>query len=193
MQLTDEDCQPVIIAPYVEGELDPAAVHWLEQHLKDCAECTEELRFQRLMVTELDSTFSVPPDLEVPRDFARIVAAQAESDMSGARTGPERKKALQLILLLGLTSFALLGTTAVGSLIAAAQLPSAKIVFVTSLLAKALYDAGAGLSVMLRVAGGALLADAFSVLVFLLLLLAVLILTILISAYHRYPRRGLYE
>jgi len=185
--------QRQLIAPYLEGDLDPSMISSLEQHLSVCRECRDEVRLQKQMLCELDAAFSSPAELEVPQDFARMVAAQAESDMSGARTGAERKKALQLSLLLGLASFSLIGVTAGGSLLAAGEILSAKIVFLVSLLGKALYDAGAGLAVILRVASGALLPDAFSVLVLLLLLLAVLLLTILISTYHRYPRRGLYE
>ena len=189
----DDHFQRQLIAPYLEGDLDPSSVSSLERHLGECAECRHETRLQRLMLCELEAALSAPPQLEVPQDFARIVAAQAESDMSGARTGAERKRALQLSALLGLASLSLIGVTAGRSLLSAGQMLSAKILFVISLLGKALYDAGAGLAVTLRVAGGALLPDAFSVLVFLLLLLAVLLLTILISTYHRYPRRGLYE
>ncbi|HLA12432.1 MAG TPA: zf-HC2 domain-containing protein [Pyrinomonadaceae bacterium] len=191
--LDNEHHERELIVPYLEGELDAISVSLLEEHLKECSECRGEVQLQRLLLCELDAAFSGPPKLEVPEDFARIVAAQAESDMSGARTGTERNRALQFSVLLGLSSFALIGITASKSLFAAGQIFSAKVLFVAGLLGRALYDAGAGLAVILRVAGGVLLPDAFSVLVLLLLLLAVMLLTILISAYHRYPRRGLSE
>jgi hypothetical protein len=129
----------------------------------------------------------------VPRDFARIVAAHAESDMSGARSGAEHKRALRFCLILALASFALLGVAASKSMFFNGQVLIIKVLGVVGLIGKALYDAGVGLTVVLRVAGRALLPDAFSVLILLILLLAVLVLSLLIASYHRYHYRRLYE
>jgi anti-sigma factor RsiW len=193
MPSVENICQPDLIAAYVDGELEAAAHSDFEQHLKSCRSCSEELRTQRRLMCELDSAFAQPLDLDVPRDFAQVVAVQAKSDMRGARSRRERRRALSFCLLLALASFALLGATAGRSVLMAVQAIGLKVVGVAGLLAKALYDAAAGLSVLLRVTSGALLPDAFAVLVLLLLLLAALVLTILISAYHRYRGRGVYE
>ena len=193
MQAHQETCRPDLIAAYVDGELETSQRSAFEQHIAVCPSCDSELRIQRQLMCELDSALAHPLEMDVPRDFARVVAVKAKSDMSGARSGQERKRALTFSLLLAISAFSLLGAAASGSVLAAAQLLAIKFFGVAGLLGKALYDAAAGLSVILRVAGGALLPDAFAVLVFLLLLLAVLVLTILITAYHRYPRRGLYE
>ena len=75
------------IAAYLDGELDASAVALFEQHLLECRVCNAELNAQRLFMCELDSTLTLAPDLPVPSNFAQIVAARAESDMSGVRDG----------------------------------------------------------------------------------------------------------
>jgi hypothetical protein len=193
MPARKDNCQTDLIADYVDGDLDSAARLAFEKHLRECAFCENELRLQRLFMCELDSALASSADLTVPRDFARVVAAQAESDMSGARSGEEHRIALRFCLILAAASFALLGVATSKSVLFSAQLIGSKIVGVVTLLGKALYDAGVGFTVIVRVASMALLPDAFSVLVLLILLLAILLLTLLISSYHRYHRRGLYE
>jgi anti-sigma factor RsiW len=193
MKAHPDNCQPDLIAAYIDGELDEDLRIAFEKHVAECRSCDSELRAQRLLMCELDSALAQPLKLDVPRNFAKVVAVQAKSDLSGARSGRERLRAFTVCLLLAGSSFALLGATTGRSLLVAAELLGVKLLGLSELIGKAIYDAAAGLSVILRVAGGAFMPDAFAVLVILLLLLAVLVLTILITAYHRYPRRGLYE
>lgn len=185
-----QNCQTDLIAAYVDGELDASTSTTLEAHLLECSSCQTELRNQRLFMCELDSALADELHMAVPRDFARIVAAQAESDMSGARSGTEHKRALRYCLVLTLASFALLGVAAGKSLIFSAQFVGSRFVGLVSFLGKLLYDAGESVIVILRIGSQALLPDGFSILVLLILLLAVLLLSLLISSYHR---RGLYD
>lgn len=185
------NCQRDLIAAYVDGELETAARSLFEEHVATCRSCSDELLIQRRLMCELDSAFSQPFPLDVPQNFAELVAVRAKSDMSGARSGQERRRAVAFSLILAAGAFALLGAAAGRSIVSAAELLTFKLVGVAGLLGKALYDAAAGLSVILRVAGGALLPDSFAVLVFLLLMLAVLLLSILIISYHRFHHRGL--
>ena len=193
MQTHEITCRPELIASYVDGELEPAVRFAVEQHISECQLCDSELRTQRRLMCELDSAMTQPLELEVPHNFASVVAAHAKSDMRGARSRRESKRALAFCLLLSVGAFTLLGAAAGRSVLIAVQMAAVKVIGVVGLLGKALYDAAAGVSVILRVAGGAMMPDAFAVLIFLLLLLAVLLLTILITAYHRYSHRGLYE
>jgi hypothetical protein len=186
-------CPTDLIAAYIDGDLEPDARNSFEQHLSDCPACAGELQSQRLFMCELDSALAGASDMPMPRDFARIVAAHAESDMSGARTGAEHKRALRFCVILALASFALLGVAASKAVIRSLEVVATKFFGIVGLLGKAAYDAGVGLAVILRVAGRALLSDTFSVLGLLILLLAVLLLSLLISSYHRYHRRRLYE
>lgn len=193
MNVQEDKCHLELIAAYVDGDLDSVARDAVERHLGQCVSCAAELRLQRLFMCELDAAFAGTPTVEVPHDFARVVAVQAESDMSGARTGTEGKRALRLCLVLAVASFAMLGLAATESAVSNGQVLGQKLFGLAGLIGRAVYDAGLGFSVMLRVAGGLISPDAFSVLVLLLLLLGILLLLILISGYHRYFRRGLYE
>lgn len=193
MPLGHDICRTDLIASYIDGDLEPAAQDQVEIHLRECTSCTEELQLQRLFVCELDSAFAQSSELPVPHDFARIIAANAESDMRGARSNQEHRLALRFCLLLALAAFALLGMASSRAVLASGQLIITKIVGLASLLGRALYDAGVGVAVVLRMAAGTIFSDAFSVLVLLVLLLAALLLFLLISSYHRYHRRGLYE
>ncbi len=193
MQVSQDNCRTELIAAYIDGDLDSATCDLLENHLNDCITCADELRLQRLFVCELDSAFSETDELPVPRDFARIVAANAASDMRGARNSQEHRLALRLCLMLALASFALLGMASSRAVLFSGKLLIAKVFGIVGLLGRALYDAGVGFTVLLRMAAGAIISDAFSVLVFLVLLLGLLLLLLLITSYHRYHRRGLYE
>ena len=51
-------------------------------------------------------------EIPVPRDFSRMVAARATSDMRGVRTRSENRKALTICVVLALVGFALLGAAA---------------------------------------------------------------------------------
>ena len=193
MAAAPANCHPELIAAYVDGDLDASIRISFEQHLLECEFCEAELRNQRLLACELDSLFAEPALVPVPRDFARIVAAKAECDMSGARTRTEHKRAFRYCLVLAFFSFALLGVATSKSLLSSGQLLGSKIFGLITLAGKALYDAGTGLTVLMRVTAKALMPDGFSVLVLLILLLAILLLSLLISGYHRFHRRGLYE
>src|SRR5258708_36389200 len=104
----DYDCRTEDVAAYLDGELDGAASDGFEAHLKTCARCTTELRMQRQLLCTLDFAFGEPA-FELPRNFSRVVATHAESDLSGMRKKSERRRALQLCALLALLAFALLG------------------------------------------------------------------------------------
>jgi Putative zinc-finger len=186
-------CHPELIAAYVDGDLESSVRISVEQHLLECEACEAELRNQRLLACELDSLFAEPALVPVPRDFARVVAAQAECDMSGARTRTEHKRAFRYCLILAFFSFALLGVATSKALLFSGQLLGSKVIGLIALAGKALYDAGTGFTVIMRVAAKALMPDGFSVLVLLVLLLAIVLLSLLISGYHRFHRRGLYE
>jgi anti-sigma factor RsiW len=102
-------CQSDHIAAYLDGELDAVVCSQLEEHLKLCAACSAELAEQRLLLCTLDSTFNHSSNLPLPTDFARVVAARAESDMSGVRDRRENTLALRLCAGLAIAAFALLG------------------------------------------------------------------------------------
>lgn len=181
-----EDCRTEDVAAYLDGELDTTASESFEAHLKTCARCPTELRAQRQLLCTLDLAFS-ERSFELPRNFSRIVAAHAESDLSGMRKKSERRRAVQLCAMLALLAFALLGAASRALVFQPARsfLRIAGSLF--DLAGRALYDAGTGVAVIVRVVGRALfLAPHGLGLVLLLPFLAALaLLPLLIVHYHR--------
>lgn len=183
----DQVCATEKIAAFIDGELGADDRLAFEDHLERCDRCSSELLAQRQFMCELDSALASPFDLDVPRNFARVVAVRAQSDMSGVRAAAEHKKAFRYCVLLALAAFVLLGITASQTLFANAQAVAAKAFGAAELLLKAAYDAAVGLIVIVRVLSGGLLSDSrlsgLSALV--LVVLAVSLLSFLISRYHR--------
>jgi large-conductance mechanosensitive channel len=180
-------CQSDQIAAYLDGELEAAVSAQLEAHLKVCAACNTELAEQRLLLCTLNSTFGPSAKLALPPDFARMVAARAESDMSGVRDRREHKLALRLCVGLALAAFALLG-------VAASKIVLSFVTRLINLVAgifdlgwSAIYDLVTGLSIVSRVLGRGLVPGSLLawLIAFLLLSVALLLLSRLIAHFHR--------
>ena len=190
-----QDCQKEHIAAYIDGELDAPSLTAFEQHVNECRPCARELNAQRLFICELDATLAPNAALPMPKNFAQIVAAHAESDMRGVRNGVEHKRALRFCMILALASFALLGVAASKSVFLKGELLVSKVLNIFALFWKALNDAAAGLAVISRVISQALLPQSLlaGLLTLSLLVLAIVLLSLLISSYHRYNRMRLLE
>jgi anti-sigma factor RsiW len=182
-------CRTEEVIAYLDGELERAALAQLEQHVADCSECAAELREQRRLLQELSFALADEPAIEMPKNFAQVVAARAQSDMSGVRDRGERKRAFWLCALLTAVSFILLGGTALRESVFAPLRATWKAgVALFSFLGQALYDAGAGLTVISRGLGGRMFSQSprgLGLLVLLLLALALFTLARLIVRYHR--------
>ena len=183
----EHECQSEDVAAYLDGELDDAASVGFEAHLKTCALCATELRMQRQLLCTLDFAFN-EPSFELPRNFSRVVAAHAESDLSGMRKKSERRRALQLCALLALLAFALLGAASRALVFQPARSFLRIAVSLLDLVGRALYDAGTGATVILRVVGRALILAPHGlglILIILPFLIALALLPRLIVNYHR--------
>ena len=180
-------CEQNLIGAYVDGELDADLTLVLEDHLESCADCRFELRAHRLFVCELDAAMTDSGDeVPVPRDFSRIIATRATTDMRGVRTRSENRKAFTICVILALGGFALLGATALNSVFMLAEKFVATILGLTGFVATAVYDAVAGLVVISRVVSRKYIIETGSFWPMLVLLaFGVLILSRLISQYHR--------
>ena len=179
-------CDQNLIGAYVDGELDADLTLLLEEHLKDCADCQFELRAHRLFVCELDSVLNRSGNIPVPADFSRRIAARATSDMSGVRTRSENRKALAICLVLALAGFALIGATARDMFFLVAEKLVSKIFVLLGLITSTVYDAVVGLVVIVRVLSRRVIVETGSLWPMLALLaFGVLILSRLISNYHR--------
>ncbi|MDQ2936603.1 MAG: zf-HC2 domain-containing protein [Acidobacteriota bacterium] len=187
MSNTDHICETENIAAYIDGELDPALVATLEEHLKQCSRCALELQAQRLFMCELDSALATPFDLEVPGNFAQVVAVHAESDMRGVRDRAEHTRALRFCVILAFAAFALLGVASSKAIILNIRVVADKVFGVIGFFAKAIYDAAAGFTLISRVVSRGLITDSrlTALTGILLVALAIGLLSLLISRYHR--------
>jgi hypothetical protein len=187
MSTDNNICQSDQIAAFVDDELEPAHRLAVERHVLVCDSCAAELRAHRTFMRELDTALAGRFDLEVPPDFAKVVAVHAENDMRGVRDRAEHRKALRYCIVLGLVAFALLGVASSRAVLSSVQSFFKATFEIIGLFGKTIYDAMAGLSVLARVfrrgvIGDARLADLATLLLF---AFAIGLLTLLISRYHR--------
>ena len=179
-------CERNLIAAYVDGELDQSVTQFFEDHLESCAPCRAELRAHRLFVCELDAALTDSGAIPVPDEFSRMVAARASTDMRGVRTRSEHRKALGISIILALGAFALLGATARDSVFMVAEKFIATCFSVAGLVSTAVYETVAGLAVIFRVLSRKVIVESGSLgPVLVLLAVAILVLSRLISHYHR--------
>ncbi len=179
-------CERNLIAAYVDGELESDTTLLFEDHLQRCASCRAELRAHRLFVCELDAALTNSGEIPVPANFSRMIAARASSDMSGVRTRSENRKALSICVILALAGFALIGARASGAIFSIAEKFVTTILGVVGFLGTAVYDLLAALAVIFRVLSRKIIVETGSLVpVLVLLAFAVLVLSRLISKYHR--------
>jgi len=183
---SEKICDRGLVGTYVDGELDADLTRLFEDHLESCADCRFELRAHRLFVCELDAAMGDSVEVPVPRDFSKIIATRATIDMRGVRTRSEHRKALTICLILALGGFALVGVTAVNSVFRIAEKFVTTVFGLASFVASAVYDTAAGLVVISRVVSRKMIIETGSLWPMLVLLaFGVLILSRLISNYHR--------
>lgn len=187
MAISTPICETEKIAALIDGDLDPAELAALEEHIEHCSRCTSELQAQRLFMCELDSALASQFELEVPPNFARVVAVHAESDMRGVRDRKEHTKALRFCIILGLAAFALLGVASSEAVILSGRSIAGKVVGVFGIFGRTTFDAAAGFSVASRVVSRGLISDSklAGLAGLLLVILAIAVLSLLISRYHR--------
>jgi hypothetical protein len=181
------NCHIEQIASYLDDELDGIALIEFETHLLHCAHCKAELIEQRELLGTLNSVLTNKSELSLPVNFAQVVAVQAESDMSGMRTSSEHRKAFAWCAILAAASIALLGVAARTYVVTFLRTIGRSISIALELTWTTVYDAVTGLVVISRVVSKGFLPGSNLVrwFGFLLLALAVLVLSRLISNYHR--------
>ena len=181
------NCQSDQIAAYLDGELDECVRLLLEGHIKECSRCRADLVEQQRLLCALDSAFLDEANLPLPRNFAKAVAAHAESDMSGMRNRREYGSALVVCAGLAIAAFGSLGAATSSVVFGVARRIVYQVAGVFGLAWAALYDALSGLAVISRVASRGWIPDSqlAGFLALVLLALAVLLLSRLISSYHR--------
>jgi anti-sigma factor RsiW len=182
-----QDCQLEDVAAYLDGELNGIALETFEAHLKTCPECGAELRAQRQLLCTLDFALSESRPFALPHNFTKVVAAHAETDLSGMRKKGERRRALQLCAVLALVSFGLLGAAARTLVFDPARSFVRVAGSLLGLLWQTVYDFGTGIAVIVKVVGRAAMLGPRSwwMFVALALIISVSLLPFLIAKYHR--------
>lgn len=183
-------CERNLIASYVDGELDEGLAQRFEEHLRACEPCRVELRLHRLFICELDATLT-DAEMPMPRDFSRIIATRATSDMRGVRTRAENRKALGICMILAVIGFALLGATARETIFLLAGRFVTTVIGLVGFAATAVYETVAGLAVISRVLSRKIIVESGSLgPMIVVLAVAIVLLTRLLSKYHRTSATG---
>lgn len=181
-------CYKEEIIAYLDGELDQRSIAFLDHHLATCDPCAHELRAQQRLLAELEGSLTADAGVELPRNFAQVVAARAQSDLRGVREPRERKRAFGLCAALLILSIALLGGAAASeSVLGPARLIWRSAAALFNFLGHALYSAGAGIAVLSRGVGSHLFFESwpFGLLLIVLFASALVMLRRLIVGYHR--------
>lgn len=152
-QFCEDRCN---IAAYLDGELSADRELSLEMHLAECPDCCGELNLLKQLLLGLDEGLRSGTDIDLPKDFAKIVAANAESTVAGLRRPRERFNALYICGALGL--FVLLSF----SVSAGSTLFFRQIAAVSSFLGHFFYDVCLGIVVILRAAASHFRSDVIS-------------------------------
>jgi predicted anti-sigma-YlaC factor YlaD len=176
------------IAAYLDGELDVLARVEVEQHLKECSSCSRGLREQQRLLCALDFALKDDPQLRLPSNFSQIVAAQAQSDMSGLRHRSERRRALLVCALLAVASLCLLGGAALSETVLRPVVAAGRhLLSLFDLIWQALHGAGRGIAIILRALSRHFIFDShpLSLVALLLFASALALLPRLIISYHR--------
>ncbi|MCB1023362.1 MAG: zf-HC2 domain-containing protein [Acidobacteria bacterium] len=94
-------CPREEIFAYIDGELTPNEEFELECHLAGCKTCTHEVNAQKKVSNSLEIILEEEmKNIKLPDNFSKIVAAKAESNVSGIRQRKEILRAVFICLLL---------------------------------------------------------------------------------------------
>jgi anti-sigma factor RsiW len=83
-----QECPRYEIAAYIDGELSAAEELALDHHMVECRVCAHELNDQKSFLNNIEVSLR-NIDLELPKDFTKIVVANAESNVTGVRRWSE--------------------------------------------------------------------------------------------------------
>ncbi len=153
---TQEDCaERRHVSAYVDDELDLLEQARFEQHAVECAACARDVAEQRCLLRVLDMTIGGAADIRLPNNFAQIVTARAQADMSGVRRAAEKNRAVHLCCLLAAGIGVLLGAGLIDAVLLLAPVSgfAVRLASVLTVLANTLLDLGAMLTVVLRFLG----------------------------------------
>lgn len=73
------------IAALLDCELSPDDEMELEAHIAECRACTAELNFHKSFLNELEGALEDEGTIELPENFAKVIATTAEANVGGLR------------------------------------------------------------------------------------------------------------
>ena len=184
--ITKKTCPSTEIAAYLDGELAPDEELALEAHVANCRDCLAELNLQKEMLTAMDFSLEAEAEIELPQNFAKVVAVRAESGVSGLRSKEERFRALFLCTALFLITLIILGAETQNVLAASGKLGEQMLTVIT-FAGHLVYNLSFGVTVILRSLSGQFVFNSLIsfVIVACLLALSAAVLSRLISRYNR--------
>ena len=159
-------CPRSELAAYIDGELLPREEIELEKHLAACQICATELNEQKRFLCALDFALENEREFELPKNFTRIVVANAESEVSGLRSPKERFNAIFVVAALFLMF--LLGLGGELKTVAATFTQfGEQVLTVGGFTAHLIYNVAVGASIILRSVGSQFVSNSFSLTAFL--------------------------
>ena len=187
-----QPCDCADVAAYLDGELGAADESIFEAHLSECPPCASALAAQRRLLNLLDAAFGRAQrhgqgGVALPADFARVVTARAQSDMTRVRGRSEKWLAALLSLSLAAVAFALLGRGGWDDVLSPLSAAARSLAAVSRLASHSAAEAVAGAALLLRGLGGYLAQaePANAPLALAAFACALLLLLRLIAKYHR--------
>lgn len=153
--MTDHDtiqcsaCAIEDIAAYIDGELNAEREIEIEAHFAICEPCSAELNLQKQFLCEVSRGLRSTHEIDLPADFAKTIAINAESSVRGLRGSRERFNAVFICAALALFALFALGADA-QNLIGLAYGIFEQIAAVGSLFGQLVYSFFLGLTIVLR-------------------------------------------
>lgn len=185
LNTSQRNCLSHEISAYIDGELSSDQEMRLEMHVASCRECADELNLQKSFLNALETSLDTQ-EIELPKNFTKVVVANAESRVTGLRHPSERRRAAIVFACLSIFAFFALGSN-VGSFVAAMTSVADKFAAVVVSIGHFCYDILLGSVIIFRSLASGLLFESQTTAVILLLVFVVSLLlsSRLLVRFHR--------
>ena len=142
------------VAAYLDGELEAGETFVFEAHLQSCDSCPPALAEQRRLMGLITAAVSGPhEEVVLPADFARVVTARAQSDMTSVRGAPEKRRAALLVLALAVATTVLIGAGGWGEVFTPAATVARGLAAAAEMALRSVGELAGGALVLLRGVG----------------------------------------
>jgi anti-sigma factor RsiW len=134
---------------YLDGELSPESEATFESHAANCPDCRIEIELHRKLAAGIEQL--ADEEIKLPDNFSKVVAANAESQVSGLRKSKERSVTFAILAGLTILIFCVLGAS-FGAAARLAGFVFERIVSVVLVIGSFFSDLVLGIIVVARVA-----------------------------------------